>query len=131
MNENKKKWFIVGLFLFIFAVITAGQGKIIKYEILRKWTPGRDGTGMEILVSPTNTKEEVLTLAKYLRDQYVKSGFVTIHIFDLKEAWENRYNDNYSQVKYFKHYLVAIWVPKMNKEEITWMAERREEPKKK
>ena len=104
--------------------------EVIRYEILRKWTPGKAGTGMEILVSPDATKQEVLTLADDLVATYRQYGQVVISIFDSKEAWANRENDNYPEAKYWPHFLVSIFVPKVNDSEVTWVAKGRIEPKK-
>lgn len=106
------------------------QEKIIDYQILRSWVPGKTGTGLEILVSPNSTKEEVLALAKSLVQQYRSTGFIVAMIFDSEEAWANRDNDKYSEEKFFKHKLVHIWVPALSDgKEITWTGEKRDEPK--
>lgn len=77
---------------------------------------------MDICVSPLATKNEVLALARYFVTIYrLNNEFITIFIFDLKEAWENKLNDNYPEKKYFKHFLVSINVPSINANEITWM----------
>lgn len=84
---------------------------------------------MEILVSRAATKDEVMRLAENLRDQYRRTGFVVISIFDLKEAWMNRQNEKYPQANYWKHYLVQVFSPPLSgQDEIKWVAEGREEP---
>lgn len=104
--------------------------KYIDYTVLRRWRPGRNGTGMDILVSPTATKDEVMRLAEKLRDDYGQTGFVVLSIFDLREAWVDRQNNNYPGAKFWKHYLVQVWCPPLGgQEEIRWVAEGREEPK--
>lgn len=109
------------------------QAEFIKYEILRKWVPGKSGIAMEILVSPANTKEEVIALAKHLKEENLKYGQVILFIYDLREACLNRDNDKYPEEKYFKHFLLSMWVPPLNRDdpEIKWEAKGREEPKKK
>lgn len=93
----------------------------IKYEVLRSWIPGRSGIGMDVLISPTSTKNEVLALAKYFVSQHRNAGQIVIFIFDLREAWANRDNDNYSEKKYFQHFLVKIMVPPLDGyDEIKW-----------
>ncbi len=108
------------------------QEKIIDYQLLRNWVPGKSGTGLEILVSPESTKEEVLALARELVFKYKSQGQIIAMIFDSKEAWENRWNDKYPEEKFYKHKLVSITVPVMEPiqtKEIVWTAEKRDEPK--
>jgi hypothetical protein len=124
------------------------EKKIIDFEILRSWVPGRptsgrfkdavypipgkEPVGMEILVSPNSTKEEVLSLAKSLVEKYRTRDRFIATIFDSKEAWANRFNDKYPEEKVFKHMLVSIMVPLTSSnlsQEILWTAEKRDEPK--
>jgi hypothetical protein len=125
-----------------------GQKKIISYEILRSWVPGRptsgrfkdaaypipgrEPVGMEILVSPNSTKEEVLDLAKDLVARYRMRDMFIAMIYDSKEAWANRFNDNYPEEKLYLHLLVNIMLPLNTSnisQEILWRAEKRIDPK--
>lgn len=77
----------------------------INYEIFRNYGPGARKV---ILVSEKATKEEVLTLAYYLKTLYMteRNGRVFIQIFDSKEAFLNQTNPKYPEKKLFKHMLV-------------------------
>jgi hypothetical protein len=98
----------------------------LSYEVLRQWTPGKSGTGLELLVSPTATKKEVLQLANELKYEYIEYGQEVIFIFDSRDAWANRDNDRYPEAEYFKHFLVAIYCPPLSGQEtVTWMAKGR------
>jgi hypothetical protein len=100
---------------------------IITYETLRQWTIPAGGVGMQILVSDEATKDEVLSLAKHLRSNSSPKNFFILHIFDLEEAFLNRDNPDYSDEKYFKHFLVsAVRNPKTGYNKINWMAEGRD-----
>lgn len=101
----------------------------ISYEVLRRWTPGRSGTGLELLVSPTAKRIEVMQLANHLTNQYRSEGLVVMFIFDSREAWANRQNDSYPEKEYWKHSLVAVMSPPLSGEpEVRWTAEGRPEP---
>jgi hypothetical protein len=81
---------------------------------------------MAILVSDKATKKEVLDLAKNIRNQFSSKDILTVSIFDKKEAWQNRSNDNYPESKYFKHYLVELTRNKnTGYDEIQWTAKKR------
>jgi len=131
--------FVVVIFLLAFLILPSCTSKkpepkaeeFIGYQTLREWTIGASGIGMEILVSPTNTKEEIMALAGHLRKEKIRSGTRNIvFIFDSRDAWANRENDNYPQEKYMKHFLVSINVPATGRPEIRWEAEGRDEPQK-
>ena len=106
---------------------------IIQYSILRQWriptshTPA-GGRGMEILVSATSTKEEVLQLATALRSQYaVNDQFLQVDIFDDENAYRNRDNMSYPESEYFKHFLVFMVVnPNTGANELNWTAKGRD-----
>jgi hypothetical protein len=102
----------------------------ISYDVLRRWTPGRSGTGLDLLVSPIATRVEVMQLANHLVNQYRSSGQVIIFIFDDRKAWANRDNSAYPQKEYFKHFLVSVMSPPNSpgESEVKWVAEGREEP---
>jgi len=106
--------------------------QFIRYEVLRQWSPGTSGIGMEILVSPENTKKEIMALAGHLKQMYLhrlkNNGMLYINIFDSRQAWTNRDNDSYPQETYFKHFLVQINT--MEDQEIRWVAKERDEPQK-
>ena len=116
------------------SVTSQKGGEAISYKVLRSWTPKRAGTGMDILVSPSATKDEVMDLAKKLLNDFGHTGTVVIFIFDLKEAWENwdnYINDRYPAEKFLKHHLVQVTSPPSpagNTKEIIWIAEGREDP---
>jgi len=129
------------IFLFEYVYAQSSRSKksepkaeqFISYQVLRQWSPGTSGIGMEILVSPENTKEEIMALAGHLKQtnlRYLKNnGMVYINIFDLRQAWANRDNDAYPQETYFKHFLVQINT--IEDQEIRWVAKGRDEPQKK
>ncbi len=107
--------------------INKPNNSLISFEVLRKWTPGSKGTGMDILVSETATKEQVLKLANYLKKKHTSSGFIWISIFDLKDAWKHRDDENYPSEKYFNHFLAQISVnPSTGHNKVSWVAEGRE-----
>jgi hypothetical protein len=100
----------------------------LSYEVLRSWTPGRSGTGLELLVSPTASKSEVMQLAHELMYEYAEYGQEVISIFDSREAWANRGNGNYPETAYWKHFLVSIFNPPLpGDERVKWVAEGRTE----
>lgn len=100
---------------------------IITYETLRQWTIPAGGVGMQILVSDKATKGEILSLAKHLRSNYSPTSYFVLQIYDLEEAFLNRDNPNYSDEKYFKHFLVsAVRNPKTGYNKINWVAEGRD-----
>ena len=115
------------------AVPAARPSPVISYLVLREWqiptqhTPA-GGSGMELLVSPSNTKEQVIRLAESLRSKYaVNNRFLQVDIFDDKTAYLNRENESYPQSKFMKHYLVCMTVnPNTGYNEIQWMAEGRD-----
>jgi len=130
--------FVVFVFVFDYFYTHGSKSKepeqkaeqFIKYSVLRQWKIGSTGIGMEILVSPTNTKDEIMALAGNLRKEKLRGGPLNIiFIFDSKEAWANRDNDAYPEKTYWKHFLVEINTQEA--EEIKWVAEGREEPQKK
>ncbi len=88
---------------------------------------------MELLVSETATKDEVLALATYLRQEH-SEGYLYIDIFDSLEAHAARQTEartghlpsNYSDEEYWKHHLVSISRnPKTGYDEIQWVAQGR------
>jgi hypothetical protein len=101
----------------------------IDYEVLRQWIPGRSGIGLELLVSPTAKRIEVMQLANHLINQSRGNGQVVIFIFDSREAWANRDNDTYPEKEYFKHFLVTVMSPPLPGEsEVRWTAKGRTDP---
>ncbi len=113
-----------------------GCRAVLDYQVLREWDPEWDpggGTGMDLLVAETATKEEVLALATYLREEY-SDGRIVIFIFDSREAWAARETEtrtgkmpsNYSDEEYWKHHLVnIIRNPTTGYDEIEWVAKGR------
>ena len=95
---------------------------LIEYQILREWKP-KYGVGMELLVSEDAKKEDIMKLAKYLRHKYKNRSFINIDIFDNRDTWQNRDNQNYPEEEYFKHYLVNMVRNKnTGYDEIKWVA---------
>lgn len=80
----------------------------LTYEVLRRWTPGARGIGMEILVSEEATKEQVLALSRHLRKEHGGQPMIWIHIFDSRIAWQRRDDESYLQGEYFKHFLATV-----------------------
>jgi len=101
------------------------QPETIPYTVLRNRSGGAV-IGMDILVSETTKKDEVLALARKLRMENLSSGFIMISIFDSKEACTRRLDESYPAKELFKHYLVQITVnPKTGYDNINWMADNR------
>lgn len=101
----------------------------IDSTVLRSWTPGRRGTGLDLLVAPTATRTEVMQLAYHLLETNRSTGNVVIFIFDDRTAWANRENDSFPQATYMRHFLVSVMSPHPGgQSEVTWMAEGRAEP---
>jgi len=101
--------------------------QFIAYEVLRLWTPQRDGIGMIILVSEEATKEEVLAFAQHLKAKNISKEWIWIDIFDSKEAYLHRDDPNYPEKTYSKHWLVQIFQNrKTGEDRIDWIAEGRE-----
>jgi hypothetical protein len=109
--------------------VSRSEKGYVDYTILRSWIPGDIGTGLELLVSPTATRVQVMQLAYHLLERYRPTGTVEIRIFDSKPAWINRDNDDYPRKEYLSHFLVlAMSPPPSNLTEVTWMAIEREQP---
>ena len=100
---------------------------VIAYETLRRWTPQGGGIGLIILVSEKASKEEVMALASHLRYENLSKGWIWIDIFDLKEAYLHRDDQNYPEQKYFKHWLVNVCVnPSTGHDEMQWVGDGRD-----
>jgi len=113
--------------LFIYTNYAYG---VIDYEILRVHTTPNGGISMDVLVSPRATKQQVLELAYYIKGRNQDLPFLFVLIYDSKEAWANRDNENYPDEEYWKHLLVRITVNKhTGVDEVVWLARNREEPK--
>jgi len=101
--------------------------RFITYETLRQWAPPAGGVGIAILVAEEATKEEVLTLAQYLRSKYSSTKWLWIDIFDSKEAYLHRDDPNYPEKEYSKHWLAQVFRnPKTSEDKIAWVAEGRD-----
>jgi len=112
---------------------TAPPRETLDYQVLREWEIPAGGIGMDLLVDESATKEEVLALAAYLREEH-SDGYIVIFIFDSVEAHAaretetrtGRFPSNYSDEEYLKHHLVnIIRNPKTGHDEIQWVAEGR------
>jgi len=114
----------------LIGLLTSGD-ETIDYQVLREWKipAGGRGIGMELLVSETATKEEVLALATHLRSKYLSRGAINIEIWDSHEAYiESRVYeqdpDRYSEKEMeeiFKH--ILVWIqrnPHTGWDEIKW-----------
>lgn len=122
----KKMISLLILFTLILACKNNEKPNLIKYQVLREWKP-KNGIGMELLVNENATKEEIMKLAKHLRKNYESLSFLSIDIFDSREAWENRENLNYPEEEYSKHWLVNMVRNKnTGYDEIKWVAIGRE-----
>ena len=105
------------------------ESKFIDYTVLRQWVPGRDGTGLELLVSPSATRAQVMQLAYHLTAKYKPTGLVVIFIFDDRTVWANRQNDSFPEKEFWRHSLVNVMSPRLGGgAEVVWTAEGREEP---
>lgn len=97
---------------------TATAQPVISYDIVRRWEMpcrGKGGIGMEMLVSPNATREQVMQLAGKLRAEFSNKGCIQIAIYDSREAWMDRLDAlkpeaklRLSEEEYFRHYLVDI-----------------------
>lgn len=110
--------------------VSQAERQFVEYTALRQWVPGRDGTGLELLVSPTATRVQVMQLAYHLTEKYKPTGFVVIFIFDDRNVWANRQNDSFPEKEFWKHSLVNVMSPRLGGgADVQWTAEGREEPK--
>ncbi len=100
------------------------EEKIISYEVLKKWDSAVGRFSMELLVSETASRQDILNLAKSLARRYA-GKYLAIQIFDSREAWRNRWNEGYSEKEYAKHFLVDISGDWKDGKEIHWIAEGR------
>lgn len=101
------------------------KNKLIEHKTLRQWNIPAGGIGVDILVSEKAKKEEVMALAKALRNNYYQNNFF-LNIFDSEEAYENRFNENYPLDEYRKHWLLQVSINKKTGcDEITWVAKNR------
>lgn len=133
-------WLLTAILIFNLAISCAPAApaepappETLDYQVLREWDIPAGGIGMELLVSETATKEEVLALATYLREEY-SNGHIYIYIFDSLEAHAARETEtrtgkmpsNYSDEEYWKHHLVnIIRNPTTGYDEIQWVAKGR------
>ncbi len=116
------------------------EGVSLQFQVLRSWAIPKDkvgawanknggtGVGIEILVPEGSSKSAVVELSNCISSKYKSQGFVYFQIYDLKEAYINRNNDNYPEVKLLKHYLLEYthnpangydsytWIPDMYSE---------------
>ena len=110
----------------LLAISCGPAAPTLDYQVLREWDIPAGGIGMELLVSETAIKEEVLTLATYLRSKYSYKGYVFISILDSKEAQTNKIQGTMSDEEFRKHFLVQITRnPKTGYDEIEWLATER------
>ncbi len=110
--------------------VSQPENQFIDYTVLRQWVPGKDGMGLELLVSPTAPRAQVMQLAYHLTEKYRPTGFVVIFIFDDRTAWANRQNDSFPEKEFWKHSLVNVMSPRPGGGgDVQWTAEGREEPK--
>jgi hypothetical protein len=121
------KIIIASLSIIFFLGCVNEKPNLLKYHVLKEWNP-HNGIGMELLVDENATKDDIMMLARYLRDKYDNNSFIIIDIFDSEEAWRNRDNQNYSEKEYFKHYLVNMVRNKnTGYDKIKWVAIDRKE----
>ncbi len=129
----KKCYLVLAVLTIMLLAISCGPTAPIDYQALREWDVPVGGIGMELLVDESATKEEVLALAAYLRQEH-SDGFLYIDIFDSPEAHAARETEirtghlpsNYSDEEYWKHHLVMIKLnPNTGLDEILWVAEGR------
>ena len=83
---------------------------------------------MEILVDEAASREDVMNLAKSLQRQHA-GKYSVIDIFDSRDAWQHRLDEEYSEKEFWRHYLVQIagkfrgWE---DGQEIHWVAKGRD-----
>jgi hypothetical protein len=124
----KKCYLVLAVLTIMLLAISCGPTtplpKTLDYQVLREWDPD-GGIGMELLVSETATKEEVLVLARYLRSEHSK-GYLYISIYDSKQAQVDALKGTLSDEDFHKHFLVDIKRnPNTGVDEITWVATER------
>jgi len=78
-------------------------GDIIDYRIY-----SGSGSTYQVLVEKETKKEDVIRLAKYLRNKHSSSSFIFIAIFNDEEALENKINESYSTKRVMQHFLIQI-----------------------
>jgi len=111
---------------------TIDETRTINYEVLRSWNiptwhTRAGGLGMELLVPDSTTRAQSLELAESFRKKRKSGEFLTIQIFDSREAYDNRENLDYSEEEYFKHFLVDMTInPNTGFDEIAWVAKGRD-----
>jgi hypothetical protein len=125
----KKCYLVLAVLTIMLLAISCGPTtpppKTLDYQVLREWDIPAGGIGMELLVSETATKEEVLALANYLRSEHPK-GYLYISIYDSKQAQVDALKGTLSDEDFHKHFLVDISRnPKTGYDEITWVATER------
>jgi hypothetical protein len=99
----------------------------IPYEVLKK-DKRRDGKLIiELLVSESAKKDEVMKLAESLRREYA-GRYAFISIFDSREAARRREDFSYPERELSRHWLVVVdWGgDTRSREEIRWVAEGRD-----
>jgi hypothetical protein len=118
----------------------AAEGDTIPYEVLRKEKRrGDNKLAIDVLVSETASRPEVMKLAEQLRREY-DGKFATICIWDSREAWrkhpamlkaslEGKTGKDmpYDEKELDRHWLVVI--SGYLGQEIRWVAEGRDDPK--
>jgi hypothetical protein len=100
----------------------------LKYDTLAAKEIPAGGIGLDLLVDPSAKKEQVLKLARDLREANRAAGIVQIEIFDAREAWENRGNLSYPRDKFRQHLLVGVAVnPEAHVDTVLWFGQGRAE----
>ena len=117
---------VVGIALVVYAQsYTAKPPPEIDYEVLREWNLPAGGIGMELLVSETATREQVLALATYLHSKHSR-GWLNISIYDSREAHASSLKGTLSDEEFLKHVLVSITRnPDTGYDKIEWLATER------
>ena len=97
--------------------------KNIVYEVLKNKKRGDGKVFLDVLVSETASKQDVLRLAESLRREHA-GKFATIGIYDSREAFQRQADEAYPEKDLLRHSLVVISGDLG--EEIRWIGEGRD-----
>jgi hypothetical protein len=102
----------------------AHQGRLLPYRVLHEDTGG-EKVSLSALVEPDSPQEEVMELARHLRDRYGRYSQILINIYDSEEVWRKHRDESHSSEELYEHWLVHMLCDKEDGyDEIHWMQEK-------
>jgi hypothetical protein len=105
-------------------VRAVGQsGKTIPYDVLEKKSRADGKQIMSLLVSETESREDVMKLADSIRREH-GGKIASISIFDSREAWRRHLDETYPETELTRHWLVQIG-DGLGGEDVRWVAKER------